>query len=44
MFVRNAWYVAAWETEISETPLARTILNEPVVMYRATDGIVALED
>ena len=44
MYVRNAWYVAAWETEIHQTPLARTILNEPVVMYRTPDGIAALED
>lgn len=44
MFVRNAWYVAAWETEIGEAPLARTILSEPVVMFRTADGVVALED
>ena len=44
MFVRNAWYVAAWETEIGNAPLARTILNEPVVMFRTPDGIAALED
>ena len=44
MFVRNAWYVAAWETEIGDTPLARTILNEPVVMFRTGDSVVALED
>lgn len=45
-FVRNAWYAAAWNHEVSaETPLARTILNEPVVMYRDTAGKVqALED
>ena len=44
MSVRNAWYVAAWEMEIGAAPLARTILNEPVVMFRTSDGIAALED
>ena len=45
MFLRNAWYVAAWAHEIGETPLARTFMNEPVVLYRTSDGAaVALED
>lgn len=44
MFLRNAWYVAAWETEIGAAPLARTILNERVVMFRTPAGIAALED
>ena len=45
MFLQNAWYVAAWETEIGDTPFSRTILNEPVVLYRADTGkVVALED
>ena len=44
MYLRNAWYVAAWESEIGETPFARTILNEAVVLFRTPDGIVALED
>ena len=44
MFVKNAWYVAAWETEIGDGPLARTILGEPVVMFGTPDGVVVLED
>jgi phenylpropionate dioxygenase-like ring-hydroxylating dioxygenase large terminal subunit len=45
MFLQNAWYVAAWETEIGDAPFARTILNEPIVLYRTRDDdIVALED
>ena len=45
MFLRNAWYVAAWSTEIGAAPFARTILDEPVVFYRLGDGsVVALED
>jgi len=42
MLVRNSWYVAAWASEIgAEKPLGRTILNEPVVMFRSRDGSVA---
>ncbi len=45
MFLRNAWYVAAWDTEIGREPLARTLLGEPVVLFRTRDGrAVALED
>ena len=46
MFVRNCWYVAAWDYELKPDELiSRTIINEPVVIYRASDdGLVALED
>ncbi len=46
MFLRNAWYVGAWGTEVGrQKPLRRTLLNEPVVFYRKEDGTpVALED
>lgn len=45
MFLKNFWYVAAWDHEISDKPLGRIILNEPVVLYRTQDGaLVALED
>jgi len=45
MFVRNCWYVAAWDHEIGRNMLRRIILDEPVVLYRTLDGkAVALED
>jgi vanillate O-demethylase monooxygenase subunit len=45
MFLRNGWYVAAVGDEIKDKPLARTLLDEPVVLYRDKDGAVhALED
>ena len=46
MFIRNAWYVAAWDHEGGRTDLLRrTLLDEPVVLYRQLDGTpVALED
>lgn len=44
-FVRNAWYVAAWDSEVDRTPLARTICDVPTLLYRKLDGsIVAMRD
>ena len=37
-FVRNQWYVAAYSAEIGRGLLARTILGEPLVLYRTTAG------
>jgi phenylpropionate dioxygenase-like ring-hydroxylating dioxygenase large terminal subunit len=45
MFIRDAWYVAAWADEINDKPLARRICNEPIVLYRdATGKAAALTD
>jgi vanillate O-demethylase monooxygenase subunit len=45
MYVRDCWYVAAWDHEVGEAPIGRTIINEPVVVYRAASGaLVALAD
>ena len=45
MFLRNFWYVAAWSREIERHPLARVLLNQPVVLFRSTEGsVIALED
>ncbi|MFF4777985.1 aromatic ring-hydroxylating dioxygenase subunit alpha [Microtetraspora fusca] len=44
-FVRNQWYVAAYAREVGRDLLARTILGEPLVLYRTTEGEpVALAD
>ena len=40
-FVRNAWYVAAWSTEIDEELRRFTLLDDHVVMFRKSDGTVA---
>ena len=45
MFVRNAWYVAAWDHEVTRSLKRRILLDEPVLLYRKDDGTaVALED
>jgi phenylpropionate dioxygenase-like ring-hydroxylating dioxygenase large terminal subunit len=44
-FVRNQWYVAAYSHEVGRELLARTVLGEPLVLYRTEDGeAVALSD
>jgi len=44
-FPLNAWYAAAWDAEIKQALLPRTICGKHVVMYRKSDGaIAALED
>ncbi len=45
MFIRNTWYVAALAHEVQGVPLARTLLEEDIVLYRQGNGTVAaLED
>ena len=41
MFLRNAWYIAAWADELKEKPLGRRILDEPVVLFRDRSGRAA---
>src|SRR5882724_6184743 len=41
MFIRNAWYIAAWADELGQTPLARRICDEPVVLFRDQAGRAA---
>jgi len=46
MYVRDCWYVAAWDHELTaEAPIGRVIINEPVVIYRSGSGrLAALAD
>ncbi len=43
-YARNAWYVAAWSCDVKDTPFAITILGEPIVIFRTSNGVAALED
>jgi phenylpropionate dioxygenase-like ring-hydroxylating dioxygenase large terminal subunit len=44
-FPRDYWYIAAFASDIGRRLTARTLLSEPVVLYRRVDGkVVALED
>jgi len=45
LYLANAWYAAAFSDELSSTPLLRTLLGEPVAMYRGDSGrAIALHD
>lgn len=40
-FLRNTWYMAAWDHEVPNdgTLFARTLLNEPVAFFRDSEGV-----
>ena len=46
MFIRNCWYVVAWDHEIPDDGLFnRTVIGEPLLLYRTAAGaVVAMED
>ncbi len=45
MFPLNQWYVAAFAWELQDKPIARTLLNRPLVLFRTRSGrAAALED
>lgn len=44
-YLRQCWYAAGWCGEFADTPVARTILERPIVFYRGESGAcVALDD
>lgn len=44
-FIRNIWYVAAWNHEVGDTPIGRQVIGQPIVLWRGPDGrCVAMED
>ncbi len=45
-YLRNCWYVAAWAHELIDGRLlARTILDQPILLYKGDSGrVVALDD
>jgi phenylpropionate dioxygenase-like ring-hydroxylating dioxygenase large terminal subunit len=44
-WLTNAWYVAAWDAEVDQAPLARTICGVPMMFYRKLDrSVVAMRD
>ncbi len=44
-YLQNCWYAAGWSREFVETPIARTILEKPVVLFRGESGAcIALDD
>jgi vanillate O-demethylase monooxygenase subunit len=44
-FPLNQWYVAGFAWELTQAPVARTLLGQPLVLFRTEDGqVAALED
>ena len=44
-FLHNAWYMGAWADELTEGPVGRMVVGEPVVLFRSEDGrAAALKD
>jgi vanillate O-demethylase monooxygenase subunit len=45
-YLRNAWYVAALDREVADTPVRHVILDEPVLLFRdaQTGDAAALRD
>ena len=45
MFLKNAWYVAAWDHEVSHALTQVTVLEKNICMFRTQAGdVVALDD
>lgn len=44
MFLTNYWYAAAWASEITSAPLARTILDRPIALFRTESGALGAFD
>ena len=45
MFLKNAWYVAAWDHEVSNDLQQVVVLGEKICMFRNADSeVIALED
>lgn len=41
----NAWYVAAWDHEVTRKPISKKVAKRPLALFRTTDGkAVALAD
>lgn len=39
-YLRNAWYPAAWCSTLTDAPLARKLLDDPIVLFRDAAGSV----
>lgn len=41
MFVKNAWYIAAASSQLQGSPVARTICEEAMVLFKNENGVLA---
>jgi vanillate O-demethylase monooxygenase subunit len=40
-FLHDIWYFAAWSADVTQKPLGRHIIDQPVVLFRTSDGELA---
>ncbi len=38
MYLTNAWYLACWSSDLGEELITRTLLEQPVLLYRKQNG------
>lgn len=44
-YALNQWYVLGWSREFDEKPVRRLVMDQPILMFRASDGLpVAMTD
>lgn len=37
-YLKNAWYAAGWSHELNDAPVALTVHDQPIVLYRSESG------
>src|SRR3546814_16036935 len=37
-YLRNTWYAVAWSDEVGDQPFGRKVIEEPLALYRTSDG------
>lgn len=44
-YLRNCWYAVCWEEELSDEPISKLILEEPIMLFRdSSNNVKALHD
>lgn len=38
MYLNNGWYCLGWSSELADGPIGRTLLEQPIVVYRLASG------
>jgi len=41
MYLNNGWYCVGWSRELEQGPIGRTLLGQPIVVYRLESGNIA---
>ena len=44
MYLKNAWYCASWDKDLTDKPIGIKMLGQQLVIFRKRDGSVAAMD